>query len=205
VLPLLAFGSLSVIKAFRGRLQIAAGRRTAIRQTARAEVTLEARDSLLTLAEFSIALAGFTGVVVVFGNRAGGWLPIDRYRMAIILWLSIGPAFLSLLPIGFEMLGLQGPVLWRVCSLLLAGYLVGATVAIQLEFRRLDIESRSLQSNVMFAINRAVLTVVIVGQFLNAAGIWLTPGPGALFLGLVFVLFVAAYVFARMVFIRPAQ
>ena len=65
---------------------------------------MEVRDALLTLSEFAIALAGFTGVVVVFGNRAGGWHPIDRYRIIIILLCSIGPAFFSLLPVGIEML-----------------------------------------------------------------------------------------------------
>ena len=162
-------------------------------------------DALLTLAEFSIALVGFTGVVVVFGSRPGGWHPMDRYRVSIILWCSIGPAFFSLFPIGFEMLGLQGSALWRLCSLLLALFGVGAALAASFHFRQLDADSKSLQSGTMFVFNRLGIALVLIAQVLNSLGIWFDPGPGPYFLGLVFILFVAAYVFARMVLIRPGE
>ena len=162
-------------------------------------------DALLTLAEFSIALAGFTGVVVVFGSRPGGWHPMDRYRVSIILWCSIGPAFLSLLPIGFGMFGLQGSALWRLCSLLFVLWGVGAARAAFLYFRQLDADSRSLQSDFMFWFNRSGIALALVVQALNSLGIWFGPGPGPYFLGLVFILFIASYVFARMVLVRPGE
>jgi len=42
-------------------------------------------EVLIGLTEIAVALAGFTGVVVVFGSRsAGSWLPGDRLRMGFM-------------------------------------------------------------------------------------------------------------------------
>jgi hypothetical protein len=43
-------------------------------------------ELLIGLAEISIALAGFTGVVVAFGSRSeGSWHPGDRLRLVFLL------------------------------------------------------------------------------------------------------------------------
>ncbi len=56
-------------------------------------------EVLVGLTEIAVALAGFTGVVVVFGSRsAGGWLPGDRLRMGFMLEASLtAGGFTSLL------------------------------------------------------------------------------------------------------------
>ena len=53
---------------------------------------------LVGLTEIAVALAGFTGVVVVFGSRsAGSWLPGDRLRLAFLLEASLTAGGFSLL------------------------------------------------------------------------------------------------------------
>lgn len=53
---------------------------------------------LVGLTEIAVALAGFTGVVVVFGSRsAGTWLPGDRLRMGFMLEASLTAGGFSLL------------------------------------------------------------------------------------------------------------
>jgi hypothetical protein len=53
---------------------------------------------LVSLTEIAVALAGFTGVVVVFGSRsAGSWLPGDRLRMGFMLEASLTAGGFSLL------------------------------------------------------------------------------------------------------------
>jgi hypothetical protein len=45
---------------------------------------------LVGLTEIAVALAGFTGVVVVFGSHsAGSWLPGDRLRLGFLLEASL--------------------------------------------------------------------------------------------------------------------
>ena len=53
--------------------------------------------------------------------------------------------------------------------------------------------------------NTSGLVICLFAQVLNVLGVWFHPSPGAYFLSLVFILFVAAYVFARMVTMRPEQ
>ena len=55
-------------------------------------------EVLIGLTEIAVALAGFTGVVVVFGSRsAGSWLPGDRLRMGFMLEASLTAGGFSLL------------------------------------------------------------------------------------------------------------
>ena len=78
-------------------------------------------------------------------------------------------------------------------------------MAVYRQQRRLDDESRAFVSGVMFIVNTAGLLGSLVAQILNTLGVWFHSGPGVYFLGLVFFLFVAAYVFARMVTMRPGK
>ena len=59
-----------------------------------------------SLAEFGIALAGFTSVVVVFSRRDGEFHPADRFRILTALVPSLGAAFLALVPVGLDLMGL---------------------------------------------------------------------------------------------------
>ena len=55
-------------------------------------------EVLIGLTEIAVALAGFTGVVVVFGSRSTGtWLPGDRLRMGFMLEASLTAVGFSLL------------------------------------------------------------------------------------------------------------
>jgi hypothetical protein len=61
-------------------------------------LTLDFPEVLVGLTEIAVALAGFTGVVVVFGSRStGSWLPGDRLRLAFLLEASLTAGGFSLL------------------------------------------------------------------------------------------------------------
>jgi len=55
-------------------------------------------DSLQTIAEISIAFAGFTGLVVALRKNDGPLTTVQKYRLQILLSLAFGAMFLSLLP-----------------------------------------------------------------------------------------------------------
>ena len=76
---------------------------------------MQASDELLTLAELAIALAGFSGVVVAFGQR-GEVTVLDRWRFAALLSISMSAAVLAFLPAVLNLLGISGSFLWRTSS-----------------------------------------------------------------------------------------
>ena len=60
----------------------------------------EATDLLSTIVEFSVGLAGFSGVVGIFIHRSGEWLYVDRFRITNLLIMSLTPGFLAFLSLG---------------------------------------------------------------------------------------------------------
>ena len=60
-------------------------------------------DILQTFAEVGVALAGFTGVVFILGNRAAGeWSRAERMWFRILLDSSVIVVFFALLPVVLE-------------------------------------------------------------------------------------------------------
>ena len=61
---------------------------------------MDEAETLRTIAEIGIALAGFTGVVAVLGRRSrGDWSPLESLRLSILLATSLAAVFLSFVPI----------------------------------------------------------------------------------------------------------
>ena len=59
---------------------------------------LEYFESLIGIAQLAVALAGFSGVVVVFGSmKKGGWHPGDRLRLGFLIESSLTAAAFSLI------------------------------------------------------------------------------------------------------------
>ena len=82
-------------------------------------------EVLVGLSEIAVALAGFTGVVVVFGSRsAGSWLPGDRLRLVFLLEASLTAGGFSLLALVLYT-SLQNPRnAWAIVSGLWALYML---------------------------------------------------------------------------------
>lgn len=88
---------------------------------------------LQTIAEISVAFAGFTGVVVAFGRRPQhGSGSIDAHAFKAMLAGSFQALFFSILPFLLAASGLSEPGLWRVASaLMLLGLALGAAVDVR--------------------------------------------------------------------------
>jgi hypothetical protein len=56
-------------------------------------------QALTAVAEVAIALAGFSGVVVVFRRSEDPWLPEDRFRIAVLVISSFMTAAFAFLPL----------------------------------------------------------------------------------------------------------
>jgi len=96
---------------------------------------VELEKLFIALAEIGVVIAGFSGVVAVFGARSEGkWTPDDRLRLALLLVCSMTVVFFSLLPFVLAALHVPTAMVWRAGSGVLCAWLILANI---LSFRRL--------------------------------------------------------------------
>src|SRR4030095_15115943 len=81
---------------------------------------------LLGFAGVGATVAGFSGVVAVFGRRAHGeWLPEDLFRLRNLMFMSLGVCLLAFAPLVLATWPLVQARRWALASLLLgAGSIV---------------------------------------------------------------------------------
>lgn len=76
-------------------------------------------DLLLTVAEVSVALAGFASVVSIFGQRISNVDPrISYHRLRIMVELSLTATAFSLVPVMLAATDLSASANWRLSSLM---------------------------------------------------------------------------------------
>ena len=134
-------------------------------------------DTLQTIAELSIALAGFTGIVAALGRRAQGeWEPHERARLESLLWAAVGGVVFSMAPSVAASSSLSEATIWRVGNGVF-GFLHVAAAA--WFFRRWSLVVRSLvfrspdRARILTAsapIIALVVAALILGQFAVALG-----------------------------------
>lgn len=59
---------------------------------------MDISNPLPVIAEVSIALAGFSGLIVALRKNPGPLTPVQKYRLPVLLALSFGTLFLSFFP-----------------------------------------------------------------------------------------------------------
>jgi hypothetical protein len=80
-------------------------------------MSLDPVGTLMLLVESAVAVAGFSGVVIVFGRRATGeWTRVERARFKNLLLTSFSVLFLSLLALVLLHAGASPATTWRVGS-----------------------------------------------------------------------------------------
>lgn len=132
---------------------------------------MEGESVFLTIAEISVALAGFSGVVAVVGRRSGGrWRSGELLRFWQMLEVSLTALVFSLLPFIFHFSGLSDAYTWACCSGMLAfvsSVQMGRAVRRTTQAVGSD-ESISLKFTMLFLFMGLVINLMLVG---NALGI----------------------------------
>jgi hypothetical protein len=166
---------------------------------------MEPGETLGIAAQIAVALAGFAGVVVVFGRvSAHEWSPIDKFRLRQLLTNSILPLVLCM--IGLLLLAIRPALggVWRWCSgvafVILLQFAVGSVKA----FRRFDLQKlqRPVVSRSFFYLSGAVGIAATLLQLYNAA---LLNAFWPFFTAIVVQLIAAMLQFARMILVPPEQ
>ena len=164
---------------------------------------MDAFDTLLTLAEVSLGLAGFAGIVVVFGRGPGALPPADSLRLAALVGASFGTLFLSLIPIALGFVGVPEPDLWQWSSAIMVAGVVPAHLFGLSRLRRHWAELVEVIPVYMLPFAAFAFLANLVAQICNALGVGWVPSFGVYLFGLILYLLFAAIQFARMLFVRP--
>lgn len=131
---------------------------------------MEGESIFLTIAEISVAFAGFSGVVVVMGRRsAGDWRTGETLRFWQMIEVSLTALVFSLLPIVFHHIGLPVAYTWASCSGMLAlvsGIQMGRAVWRTKKAARTD-KSISLSFTTLFFLVGIVVVLLLIGNTLG--------------------------------------
>jgi hypothetical protein len=144
------------------------------------------------------AFAGFTGIVVVLGRRSQDtWGVRDRAALSLLLASSLGVVFFAFAPDLVRTANVGGVAAWRVSSFVFASYHLALIVfGLLARHRNLAAGVAPLGPKPLELTQFAVGLVIVLGQFLAAAGLL----PAWLFflylLGMLWLLAIATFAFA---------
>jgi hypothetical protein len=170
----------------------------------------EMNESILyILAEVSVSLAGFSGVVVAFRLRGiQGWSPTELR----VLWLLIGDSFLillfSLLPIPLALANWSQDALWAFCNALLGL----SFIVIDLLVFRAERRDRAKRQHITVPVISTILYTLMIAAvgmgialLLSALNLIVPRGQAVYVLGLMFSLAFAALEFMFFIALMSQQ
>jgi hypothetical protein len=73
---------------------------------------MDALDTLQTLADIGLGIAGFSRIVAVFIRKAGGDGELAAFRVANLLVFSFSGLLLAVAPTGLALSGIEDESLW---------------------------------------------------------------------------------------------
>ena len=163
---------------------------------------VENLDVLLSVAEISVAFAGFAGIITaVVGRRDGGWDPGNLTRFRLMITSSLSATVMSLMPYVFLLNSDQIDWNWSV-GILGVFMLFSSTIWI----RSFVLGRRNLNNYVSFGVSFMAVSATLV-QFVALFG-FVIADLGIYFLG-VFCLFILSCIaFFRLVteaILRPGS
>ncbi|MBT5030828.1 MAG: hypothetical protein HOM55_00875 [Proteobacteria bacterium] len=158
--------------------------------------------ALSIIIEFSVGLAGFSGIVIIFASSPAGWNAADKYRISNLLCCSFSAGLVAFVPIGLLHSNLDPQQVWRVSSAVLGCASTLTLVIILGRKRHLSAEEASVLNPYLVVLFTGGIIASTLIQFINTLG--LLPGNQFLYLyfGMVWLLVVAGVQFYRIVFYR---
>lgn len=156
-------------------------------------------ETLSILVEAAVAIAGFSGVVVVFGHRATGeWSRLERGRIRQLLVTSFTVLFLSLATLLLLHTGIAPETAWRVGS---AIWLVIATHQVILVLRAIhtvrDDPQRASRAVIVLMIGVTLIVILLnIGNVLALRQFW------PFLAAQIWLFAIACYMFALLLFLQ---
>lgn len=160
-------------------------------------------DSLQTIAEVSIGLAGFSGLVVALRKDSGPFDDVQKYRLRLLFSLSFGAMFLSLLPDTLLSFGVPDKRVWFDSAAAIFTYSFLFMAWWIMSSRRVARVAPEIFDWRAFSAMATGHTIIVLLQLAIMLGFLEGRAPGVISLGLIWYLFHAVQQFVRMLFIQP--
>jgi hypothetical protein len=154
-------------------------------------------DPLLTIAEVSVAFAGFASLVTVVARRdVDSWHEGNLMRFKLMIYMSLASVLFALLPFAFLYFGVAEIQVWRFSGGLVALFL-GCYLAVTIPtFIQLAARGE-LNGYVAWVLTSlGIFTVILQGLGFFYV---IEPSIGTYFIGTGYFLFLSAVSFARLV------
>lgn len=160
-------------------------------------------QSLQTIAEISIAFAGFSGLIVALRKKAGPLTKLEKFRLQILLILAFGAMFLSFLPEVLQSLELESRDAWMYAGTVLCLYSVVFLVWWVRKSRNLAHVAPEIFDWGAFSRMAVGHVAIILLQLAAIFSLVDDKGATAYVIALIWYLIHAAQQFARMLFVQP--
>lgn len=160
-------------------------------------------DSLQTIAEISIGLAGFSGLIVALRRNPGPLTDVQKYRLRILFAMTFGAMFLSLLPDLLVNFHVPDERVWFDASAAMFSYSLFFVYWMITRARRIAKLAPEIFNWLVFSsltVGHIVVLLLQLGVLTNFID---QRAPGAFSLGLIWYLAHATHQFVRMLFILP--
>jgi hypothetical protein len=160
-------------------------------------------DSLIVTAELAVAIAGFSGIVVVLRRRSEDLSSIAYVRLWRLVESSLACIGFSLLPLVLYHFELRAPSLWSASSAVMALYLLTILIYVVRRFRsHLSSPATSWRFNgTIIGLQIAFFVLLLI----NSVGITVGPSFGPYFAAVVWQLAFATLMFSRLLLLPPEE
>lgn len=154
-------------------------------------VVVQGEALLLTIAQVSVTLAGFSSLVIAIRSTpASDWHPRDTWSLSWMLGTSLGALFLALFPLLLVSFDFREAVIWQTADLMAGAYMIIFAAVMILSGRRLT--KLGHRPRVHFFPPAASMLLLLCGIFCWIAGLMGRGAFGFFILGLIACLFVSA-------------
>jgi hypothetical protein len=156
-----------------------------------------------TIAEISIGLAGFSGLIVALRRNIGPLTEIQKYRLRVLFALAFGAMFLALLPDLLASFQVPDSRIWFDSSAALFGYSLLFTWWWVGPSRKIASLAPEIFNWRAFYTMATGHVIVLLLQLAVMIGFFEARATGIFGVGLIWYLIHAAQQFVRMLFIQP--
>ena len=147
---------------------------------------MEAIESLDTLAEVAITLAGFSGLAAAIRGRPFEvWVPRERFTFWMLFVFSLGALLFALIPSALHHFRLSDDTVWRLASLLMLLFIGGAGYGTLIADQRLNRAGHARKLPIFFFVGWAPVVAGAVLLSLNVTGLLVGVGPGPYYVSVV--------------------
>lgn len=162
-------------------------------------MALPASDVLIVVAEISVALVGFSGIIAVFRQRGiSSWPPHIAYRFSFMCWNAFSAMAFALLPFLPYHTARLTDLTWEISSALFAVCTVCFVWLTYFRARKLPAESSSQLSRGWMLTYQTGTVLIALTLAANALSLMGTAGPAAYLAALAWQLFISASLFVRL-------